>query len=166
MAIKQEIVTEYLRRSYFVVDGLWFVMLEEEFSFDKALEMDAKVWKILPKIQARKVKELLGISGIGLDDFIKAITVKFEAEEYSYNINQLGDDHIQIAVTDCPWINILKKAKREHLAPKISEAICLLEIQVWLKEFGDNLRFNMECRKCCGDNVCMMDFTSKGAKNG
>jgi hypothetical protein len=166
MSIKQEVLTEYLRRSYFAVDGLWFMILEGEFSFDKALEMDAKVWRILPKIQARRVKELLGIPGLGLDDFMKAIAVKFAAEEYDYEVKQLGDGHIQVAIRDCPWINILKKAKREHLAPQISEAICLLELQVWLKEFGDDMIFNMECRKCCGDSICIMDFTSQGEKNG
>jgi len=61
-------------------------------------------------------------------------------------------------VKDCPWINILKKAKREHLAPQISDAICLLELNVWLNEFGDNLTFDMKCRKCCGDSICIMDF--------
>ncbi len=167
MNIKQEILVEYLRRSYFAADGLWFMMLEEEFSFNKALELDVKVWQVLPKIQARKVKELLGIAGIGIGDFTKAITVKLEAEEYDYEIRQLGDEHLQVAVKDCPWLNILKKAKREHLAPQVSDAICLLELQVWLNEFGDNLAFDMKCRKCCGDSICIMDFKLlKGAKNG
>lgn len=158
MNIKQEILVEYLRRSYFAVDGLWFIMLEDEFSFNKALELDAEVWRILPKIQVRKVKELLGLAGIGLQDFLKAITVKFEAEEYDYEIRQMENNHLQVVVKDCPWINILKKAKREHLAPQISDAICLLELKVWLKEFGDSLSFDMKCRKCCGDSICIMDF--------
>jgi len=32
------------------------MMLEKADSFDKALEIDRKVWEVLPKIQARKKK--------------------------------------------------------------------------------------------------------------
>ncbi|MBM3211789.1 hypothetical protein FJZ33_06205 [Candidatus Poribacteria bacterium] len=156
--MEREILIEYLRRSYFAVDGLWFMMLEKEFSFDEALDIDERVWKILPKIQARKVKELLGISGIGLFDFLKAMKVKLEAEEYEYEVLKEEEGHLQIAINNCPWHNILVKAKREYLAQRISDVICLLELQVWLKEFGDNLAFNMECRKCCGDDICVMNY--------
>ena len=53
------ILVEYLRRSYFVVDGLWFVKTEETSSFDHALDLDEEVWRILAKIQTRKARELL-----------------------------------------------------------------------------------------------------------
>lgn len=154
----QKIIIEYLRRSYFAVDGLWFVMIEEEASFDKTLEMDAKVWSVLPKIQARKVKELLELSGIGLTDFIKAITIKLEAEGYDYQIPKSDEDHTQIAIHGCPWYDILKKAKREHLAPKIADAICTLEFSIWLREFGENLSFSISSRQCDGDPKCVLDF--------
>ena len=51
--MQDKVLVEYLRRSYFAVDGLWFMMLEDELSFEKALEMDVKVWGVVPKIQAR-----------------------------------------------------------------------------------------------------------------
>ena len=34
-------LAEYLRRSYHAVDGLWFVMVEEELGFDRALDLAA-----------------------------------------------------------------------------------------------------------------------------
>lgn len=45
--------TEYFRRSYRAVDGLWFMMIEKKHGFDEALELDEAVWRVLPKIQAR-----------------------------------------------------------------------------------------------------------------
>ena len=48
----------YLKRSYSAVDGLWFMKVEDSFDFDKALEIDNQVWKVVPKIQARFLKTL------------------------------------------------------------------------------------------------------------
>ena len=158
IAMEKDILIEYFKRSYFALDGLWFTMLEEEFSFDKALEIDEKVWRILPKIQARKVKDLLGLKGIGLADFRRAIKVKLEAEGYEYQENELGSHHIQIIIHSCPWYNILKKTNREHLEPQIADAICSLEFQVWLKEFGEGLNFRFEPRHCAGEPICRLDF--------
>ncbi len=60
---ENQALVEYLRRSYTAVDGLWFVMVEEAHDFDHALALDERVWQILPKIQARKAREVLGITG-------------------------------------------------------------------------------------------------------
>jgi hypothetical protein len=53
---KKDDAFEYMRNCFVKVDGLWFVKLEEELGFGKALEYDKKVWEILPKIQARFLK--------------------------------------------------------------------------------------------------------------
>ena len=159
--MEQKIISEYFKRSYFALDGLWFVMIEEQFSFDKALEIDENVWRILPKIQARKVKELLDLEGIGLADFLRAIKVKLEAEEYDYETKERGTEHAQIVIRECPWYAILKKANREHLARWIADAICSLEFRVWLREFGEQLDFGIESRLCTGDPVCLLNFRAR-----
>ena len=53
-------VAEYFSRSYRAVDGLWFMKVEEKLGFDAALELDNEVWKVMPKIQARMIKQFLG----------------------------------------------------------------------------------------------------------
>jgi len=157
--MEQKIISEYLKRSYFALDGLWFVMIEDEFSFDKALEIDEKVWQVLPKIQARKVIEMLGLNGSGLPDFLQAIKVKLEAEEYSYQEKPLNKKHVQIVIQECPWYTILKKANREHLEPQIAEAICATEFRVWLREFGEDLKFSIKPRDHTCESSCILDFT-------
>lgn len=157
--MEQRIISEYLKRSYFALDGLWFVMIEDEFSFDKALEIDEKVWQVLPKIQARKVKEMLGLKGSGLPDFLQAIKVKLEAEEYSYQEKPLNEKHAQIIIHECPWYAILEKANREHLEPRIADAICATEFRVWLREFGEDLEFSMKPRCDTCESLCILDFS-------
>jgi hypothetical protein len=159
--MEQKIISEYLRRSYFALDGLWFMMIEDKFSFDKAMEIDVDVWRVLPKIQARKVKELLNLKGNGLADFTQAIKVKMEAEEYDYAVKELDADHIQITISKCPWYEILKRAKREHLSQQIADEICCLEYKVWLREFGENLCFTMKSRCCTDDPACLLDFRAE-----
>ena len=56
--LTEEQKTEYFRRSYTAVDGLWFMKVEEAYGFDNALDIDDEVWKVLPKIQARMLKGL------------------------------------------------------------------------------------------------------------
>lgn len=52
-------IRDYLSRSYTAVDGLWFMKTEGLFGFEKALEIDALVWQVMPKIQARQLKSML-----------------------------------------------------------------------------------------------------------
>jgi len=156
--VDEKIITEYLRRSYSAVDGLWFMMVEKEFSFDDALKIDESVWSVLPKIQSRKAKELLRLEGKGLADFLKAIEVKLESEGYGYELQLNEDSHIQIALRSCPWYDLLKKSNRQHLGPLLADRICALEFRIWLKEFGDDLRFSTGPRCCDGDSTCLLDF--------
>lgn len=157
----QKVICEYFKRSYFAVDGLWFMMVEKESSFEKALKLDEDVWRVLPKIQARKVKELLELNGIGLKDFLQAIRVKFDAEEYEYEIKRQEDNYIQIAINKCPWYEILKKANREHLSAKIAESICFLELKVWVNEFGSDLIFEPVNGRCIDGNACLFNFKGR-----
>ena len=154
----ERIKAEYFKRSYFAVDGLWFMMAEKMFSFNEALQLDKKVWSVLPKIQARKLKELLALDGKGILDFKKALGARFDMEEYDYELNLVDDNHIELVIRACPWLEIIKKSGRENLASKISDVICPTELDVWAKEFGLTMESKQENRLCSGCNSCVWDF--------
>ena len=59
--------SEYFKRSFFAVDGLWFMMLEDETSFKKALEIDEKV-KIFRYVL---LVDLLVVSFKVIEEFIQ-----------------------------------------------------------------------------------------------
>ena len=67
--------TEYFRRSYTAVDGLWFMKIEETLGFDEALRLDEAVWKVLPKIQARALKEMMHLQS-GLPGLWQALSAR------------------------------------------------------------------------------------------
>jgi hypothetical protein len=43
------------------VDGLYFLGIEEKFGTNSATEIDANCWKIMGKLEARELKEKLGV---------------------------------------------------------------------------------------------------------
>lgn len=152
------LLTEYFKRCFVAVDGLWFMMVEKEDSFEKALELDRRVWGILPKIQARKIKELFKMEATGPEDLVKAFKFKLDAEDFISEFNQEAS-HLKITIKECPWFALLKKSKREHLAEKISDAICSIEYPVFAREFVETVDFKMLSRRCSGDSVCSFVFT-------
>jgi len=69
-------IADFLRRSYFVVDGLWFIMAEQERGFDEAMDLDEAVWGVMSKVQARRAKEVLRIELFNLNLHLKDMTSK------------------------------------------------------------------------------------------
>ncbi|MCK4390214.1 MAG: hypothetical protein KAV83_08260 [Desulfobacterales bacterium] len=57
---------------------------------------------------------------------------------------------------------MLKKSKREHLAEKISDAICTIEYGVFAGEFVETVDFEVASRLCSGDDVCSFVLTVHG----
>ena len=149
---------EYFKRCFFAVDGLWFVMLEKQFDFKKALEIDQQVWQIFPKIQARKIRELLGLQDKTTHDLRQALEFKFEAEEYGYEVKTETDHKLEIVITECPWLKIMLESSRHDLASEMGKSICLIEYGVWAREFGVELQGTMQTRLCSDHTPCRLHF--------
>ena len=76
-------VADYFNRSYNAVDGLWFMKVEEKYGFDAALDLDNEVWKVMPKIQARRIKSFLGLKN-GSDALFEGLVTKLELEGFKF----------------------------------------------------------------------------------
>ncbi len=112
----------------------------------------------MPKIQARKIRELLHINGNTLDDFLRTLSFKMDVEEYIYEVVEKEEDHLAIVVTRCPWFDILQRTKREALAPELGEAICPADLQGIASEFDVNIHFFREAKMCEYDEQCKLIF--------
>jgi hypothetical protein len=148
-------IAAYLHRSYAAADGLWFMKVEEKYGFDTALEIDDQVWKVLPKIQARKLKSMLvldeGIEGLaeGIETRLALEGFEFEAEKDS--------DSFKVFIKRCPWHELMVKSGRGHLSDKVSSLICREENSVWASEFGD-ISFELDEQICKGSERCVLRF--------
>ena len=151
-------ISEYFKRSYTAVDGLWFMKVEEIYGFNTALDIDDEVWKVMPKIQARKLKSMGGLPD-GLDGLQQGLTTKFILDGFAFKAEQSDNDRsLKITLSECPWHNIMIKAGREHLSGPVGSRICTSEYQVWAAEFGDDIKFELGDQICEGCECCALLF--------
>jgi predicted ArsR family transcriptional regulator len=152
---------EYFKRSFFAIDGLWFMMNEDDSSFEKALMIDEQVWKVLSKIQSRKLRELYEIKGNSLRDLLFALEIKLELEGYKFTIEKISDNNAQILIQNCPWFDIMLKAGREKFAGRVGEKICDVEYKGWTNSFDNKIKFNLGLQLCRGEKMCQLKFQLK-----
>ena len=151
-------IAEYFHRCYKTVDGLWFMKVEEKYGFEVALDIDVEVWKVMPKIQARKLKSFCNLDK-GIDALLECFTTKLHLDGFIFNVEKFKDDKgFKIIITDCPWHNTMVKSGREHLSGKIGTRICNTEYSIWAKEFGDDIKFELESQICNGSQSCILKF--------
>ncbi len=144
---------EYFKKSYFALDGLWFLMVEEGASFENALELDKKVWKIMAKIQARTAMKLN-------KEFFESLKLKWDSEGYKYH---LGEQN-RVVIEQCPWWDIMKTSGRDKLAGRVGAAICPIIYNEWAKEYRAPYIITFETCMCQGSKACVLCFQKEAVK--
>jgi len=74
--IPKEKISEYIfiqLRSLWSVDGLYFLGIEELYGTEIATQIDANVWAVMGKIEARKLKEFLEVTETNIPSMMKAL---------------------------------------------------------------------------------------------
>jgi len=153
----ERLVAEFFRKSFLSVDGLWFLKVEEAFSFDTALDIDVAVWRVLPKIEARTIQRLLSL-GNGIESLRTAFDFKLTAEEYQYSMTPVESGGFTIFVRNCPWVNHITRAGREHLLQRIADAVCPVEYEIFAREFDPGIEFQHKRKACHGQHECVFVF--------
>ncbi len=159
MELTDKEISEYLHRCYTSADGLWFIKVEEKYGFDSALDVDIKVWKIMPKIQSRFLKTKLGLDR-GLDALLECLSVKLKLDGFEFKIEK-SDKRIKITIDSCPWHNIMANSNRAALSEKIGSSICNTEYSVWAKEFREHIKFKLGDQICKGSSSCVFIFENE-----
>jgi hypothetical protein len=154
-------IEDYLHRSYTRVDGLWFMLAEEKFGFDNALALDEAVWKVLPKIQARLLREQLGL-GRGLPALAQALRAKLSLDRYTYLIDVL-DKGLALRISTCPWHELLARSGRSHLGERIGSVICGAELPAFSREFDCTCVAPGQHRLCGDGQCCSFSFAEQPA---
>lgn len=130
--------------------------VEDAFGFDKALDIDEAVWRVMPKIQARQMKQFLDRGG-GLVALRECFEAKLSLDGFEFTTVP-GNTSFEITVARCPWYDKLVKSNRTHLAHEISSRICNAEYSGWAEEFGCSFAPMGEDRICTGCPTCTIQF--------
>ena len=150
-------IINYLHRSFTAVDGLWFLKVEDKYTFDEALKIDQEVWKVMPKIQARMLKSFGNLEG-GIEALCDCLTTKLVLDGFKFKTVSFGSG-FKIIIEECPWHNILVQSKRASLSGSIGKLICSTEYSVWASEFNDDIHFELKEHICEGSESCILQFT-------
>ena len=157
MNLTEKDIIEYFHKCFTSVDGLWFLKVEEISGFDTALALDKKVWSILPKIQARFLKERLQLKTDCGNIFFEALKTKLALDRFEFELMK-KENIIEVKINQCPWHSILKKSGREKLSARIGSVICPSEYKVFAAEFNPNIGLDINRGICSGKKSCILKF--------
>ena len=99
-------------------------------------------------------------SGKGLKALIDCFTFKLALEGFSFQCEPVENPNgIIITVSKCPWLELMAKSGRDHLAGKVGTTICNTDCAAWAAEFGDNIKFELHDQICRGYEHCILRFS-------
>ena len=154
--LNEQQIVDYFNRSYKAVDGLWFMKVEKKYGFDSAFEIDAEVWTVMGKIQARMMKVFLGHEN-NPNVLFESLVTKLEIEGFRFTAIKT-ENGFRIKIDDCPWHNLMIKSGRKHLSRIIGKNVCSTEYQAWISELANSMKFEFKSQICCESKRCIIDF--------
>jgi Family of unknown function (DUF6125) len=130
--IPKEKIPEYIfmqLRNLWAVDGLYFLGIEEKDGTETATSIDVKVWEVMGKIEARKLKEFLNITGNDIPSMMKAL-------RYTTWALDLEDKEIEITQDHALIRNIRCRVQHTRLSKGLTEFGCKPVRLGFLKAFA------------------------------
>jgi len=133
-------------RDMWAVDGLYYLEIENKFGTESATEIDRKVWEVMGKIEARKLKKLFEISGNDIDSLIKALRLSGWALDLEDKEIEIKKDKAILRTEKCRVQNTrIKKGLTEFGCKSVRWGF----LNAFVKEF--NSKVEVKC------NVCALD---------
>jgi hypothetical protein len=142
-ALSDDTLIDLLRGIYFAVDGLWFLAVEECFGFDKACELDFKVFGRLGGVVARRMRKRFGIKGNDVSTAVKVLKIWLEAEGWKVLEVESNRRHAVIQVEHCPWWNYLRRTGREKVIEAVCPTVCVRMFEGLAKEIEPEMTVEM-----------------------
>jgi hypothetical protein len=163
--LPKEKIPEYIfmqLRNLWAADGLYFLRIEELNGTEVATKIDAQVWAVMGKIEARKLKEFLGITGTDIPSMINALQYTTWALDLENKEIIIKKDHAVIRNVCCRVQNTrLSKGLKEFGCKPVRFGF----LKAFAKEFNPDIV--VKCTVCPPDNHpenlwCQWEFTYKG----
>ena len=146
-------------RDMWAVDGLYYIGIEESFGTDAATEIDRKVWDVMGKIEARRIKKLFDITGTDISSMIKALSYSGWALDLENKEIFVENNKAIVRNTKCRVQNTrIEKGLKEFGCKHVRFGF----LKAFAKEFNSNII--VTCNVCPPDNHpkdlwCEWEFT-------
>lgn len=156
-----ELVSLYAK-NWLAHDGLWFQSIEKKLGMDEAMEHDIEAWRRFTVIEARRIKEFLGLpERAGLEGLRRALAFRFYASLNRAETTVDGNV-LTYNVTSCR-VQTARERKGMEFHP--CKPVGLVEYAGFAATIDD--RFTTECVSCYPDltmpgSNCVWRFTLNG----
>jgi hypothetical protein len=146
-------------RNLWTADGLYFLGIEELYGTEVATKIDAQVWAVMGKIEARKLKEFLGITETDIPSMMKAL-------QYTTWALDLEDKEITIKKDHAVIRNVRCRVQNTRVSKGLKEFGCKPVrfgfLKAFAKEFNPDIV--VKCKVCPPDSHpenlwCEWEFT-------
>ena len=128
------------------VDGLYYLGIEEKFGTQAATDIDQKVWEVMGKIEARRLRKTLGITGNDIPTLMETLRITSWSLDLEDKEIILENDRGIFRNTNC-------RVQKTRLKKGLSEFSCKNVRWGYLKSFAKEFNENVEV-SC---NVCPPD---------
>lgn len=149
-------------RDMWAVDGLYYLGIEEKWGTEAATEIDRKVWEVMGKIEARKLKKLFDISDNDIPSMIEGLRLS------GWTLD-LDDKEIVVEKERAFVRNVSCRVQNTRMKKGLSEFACKPVRWGFLKAFAKEFNPNIEvkCNVCPPDKHrddlwCEWEFRMKG----
>ncbi len=133
-------------RDMWAVDGLYYLGIEEAFGTEAATEIDRKVWEVMGKLEARRIRNLFDITSDDISSMIQGLRLSGWALDLEDKEIVVGKDHAIVRNVRCRVQNTLLKKR-------LPEFSCKPVRFCFLKSFA--IEFNKDIEVIC--KVCPPD---------
>ena len=147
------------------VDGLYYLGIEEKWGTEAATEIDRKVWEVMGKIEARKLKKLFNITGTDISSMIKAL-------RFSGWSLDLEDKEFVFEEDKAIMRNVKCRVQNTRISKGLVEFGCKPVRWGFLKSFAKEFNPDIEvnCNVCPPDKHpdnlwCEWEFKIKGKQS-
>jgi hypothetical protein len=133
-------------RNMWAVDGFYYLFIEEKYGTEIATDIDRRVWEVMGKIEARKIKKLFEIKGKDIPSMMKALS-------YSGWSMDLEDKEIIIEKNKAILRNIECRVQNTRLKKGLKEFGCKPVRFGFLKAFAKEINpyIVVKCNCCPPD---------------
>ena len=151
-------------RNIWTVDGLYFLGIEEQWGTEAATEVDRKVWEVMGKIEARRLKNLLHITGDDIPSMMKALRLS------GWTLD-LEDKEIEVEQNKAIMRNVRCRVQNTRINKGLGEFGCKPVRWGFLKSFARefNPKIEVKCNICPPDEHpedlwCEWEFVLNGKR--
>ncbi|MBW1805741.1 MAG: hypothetical protein JRJ06_05125 [Deltaproteobacteria bacterium] len=152
-------------KNWLAHDGLWFQAVEQAHGIESAIELDKQAWSHFSPIEAKRIKQFLGLpEGGGLDALNTALEYRFYALINS-QASELRDGRLRFYMKDC---RVQSARKHRQLPDFPCKDVGIVEYSTFAKEIDP--RIKTRCIVCPPDKhpddyYCAWEFVIEGSGN-